>query len=88
MHYMTPSMSTAHVQSLDANGMKVAKNGMIVATSGYVVDMFNWYGTVILRVATNFTVTNMAFAGKDYKHLLLLEVGGFASVTMNLEWQY
>lgn len=86
--YLTNQRPIYQVQSLAADGMKVAKNGYIVATSGYAVDVFERYGTVIMRVATNFTVTNMAFAGSDYKQLWLTGVGGIARVTMNWKGQY
>ena len=86
--YLTNGRPIYQVQSLAADGMKVAKNGWIVATSGYAVDIFDHYGTVILRIATNFTVTNMGFAGADYKQLWLTGVGGIARVTMNWEGQY
>lgn len=86
--YLANQRPIYQVQSLAADGMKVAKNGYVVTTSGYAVDVFDRYGTVILRVATNFTVTNMAFAGRDYKQLWLLGVDGIARVAMNWEGQY
>ena len=86
--YVTNGRPIYQVQSLAADGMKVAKNGWIATTSGYAVDVFDGYGTVILRIATNFTVTNLAFAGADYKQLWLIGVGGIARVRMNWEGQY
>lgn len=76
------------MQRLAADGIKVAKNGYVVVTSGYAVDVFDRYRTVIMRVVTNFTVTNMAFAGRDYKQLWVMGVGGIARVTTDWEGQY
>lgn len=86
--YIASKRPIYQVQSLAPDGMKVAANGYIVTTSGWGVDIFDRYGTVILRIATNFTVNNMAFAGSDLKQLWLLGVGGIARVKMNWEGQY
>ncbi|KAI9775566.1 MAG: hypothetical protein M1816_005895 [Peltula sp. TS41687] len=86
--YITSKRPIYQVQSLAPDGMKVAANGYIITTSGWGADIFDRYGTVMVRIATNFTVNNMAFAGPDLKQLWLTGVGGIARVEMNLEGQY
>lgn len=86
--YLTNKRPIYQIQSLAADGIKVAKNGYIVTTAGYGVDIFDHYGTVIARITTNFTVNNMAFAGPDYKQLWITGVGGISRVVLNWEGQY
>jgi len=38
------------------DGVKVAANGMVLTATGPGVDVLNEYGTLLMRVQTNFTV--------------------------------
>lgn len=49
--------------------------------------MLDPYGTVLLRVNTNFSVSNFQFAGPNYKQLWLFGVGGSSMVEWNLQGQ-
>lgn len=57
------------------DGLKVAENGMIVTATGKGVDVLATDGTPLLRIQTNFTVVNIAFAGPQYNELWMVGVG-------------
>ena len=49
------------------------------------VDVLDEWGTYILRVTTNFTVNNFAFAGRDLKQLWMVGQRGVAMVKWELQ---
>lgn len=66
------------------DGVKVARNGWVVAAAGHGVDVVDEGGTLVVRVQTNFTVLNLAWAGRDWEDLWLVGVGGVARVRWGL----
>jgi sugar lactone lactonase YvrE len=63
------------------DGLKVAQNGLVVAGTGRGVDVLDSSGTLILRVQTNYTVQNFAWAGKDLTDLWIFGQGGVSRVS-------
>ena len=66
------------------DGIKLARNGYIATATGHGVDVLDPAGIPIVRVQTNFTVVNLAWAGKGLEDLWLVGVGGVARVKWNL----
>ncbi|KAI9841698.1 MAG: hypothetical protein M1837_000430 [Sclerophora amabilis] len=69
------------------DGLKVARNGYIVTGAGKGVDVLDTYGTLLVRVQTNYTVQNFAWTGPDYKTLWVMGQGGISKVEWNLQGQ-
>ncbi len=69
------------------DGLKVARNGYVVTGAGRGVDVLDCYGTLLVRIQTNYTVQNFAWTGSDYKTLWLMGVGGISKVEWNLQGQ-
>ncbi len=69
------------------DGLKVARNGYIVTGAGKGVDVLDCYGTLLVRVQTNYTVQNFAWTGTDYKTLWIVGQGGISKVEWNLQGQ-
>ena len=67
------------------DGVKTAKNGYILLGSGYGVDVIDPNGTPVLRINTNFTAVNMAFAGPNMDELWIVGHGGVARVKWALQ---
>lgn len=66
------------------DGIKLASNGYIVTATGHGVDVLDPLGVPIVRVQTNFTVINIAWAGEGFADLWMVGVGGVARVKWNL----
>lgn len=69
------------------DGLKVAANGYIVAGTGRGVDVLDEQGTPIVRVQTNYTVQNFAWAGQNLTEFWLMGQGGVSRVRWNLAGQ-
>ena len=66
------------------DGIKLARNGYIATATGHGVDVLDPAGIPIVRVQTNFSVINLAWAGEGLEDLWLVGVGGVARVKWNL----
>lgn len=66
------------------DGIKVARNGYIVTATGHGVDVLDPAGIPLVRVQTNFTVVNIAWAGEGWQDLWMVGIGGVARVKWNL----
>ena len=66
------------------DGIKLARNGYVVTATGHGVDVLDPAGVPIVRVQTNFTVVNLAWAGEGLEDLWLVGVGGVARVRWSL----
>lgn len=62
------------------DGLKVAANGYIVTATGSGVDVLDPDGELLVRVQTNFTVQNIAWAGAQFEDLWMVGIGGAARV--------
>ncbi|MCJ1361558.1 hypothetical protein MMC16_000658 [Acarospora aff. strigata] len=69
------------------DGVKTARNGYILTGAGKGVDVLDTYGTILVRIQTNYTVQNFAWTGKEYKTLWLMGQGGISKVEWNLQGQ-
>ena len=49
------------------------------------VDVLDPYGTLIVRVVTNFMANNFAFAGPEYRQLWMVGNGGVSMVEWALQ---
>ena len=67
------------------DGIRVAKNGYVVAATGHGVDVLDEFGVHIMRVQTNFTVLNLAWAGREGTDLWMVGHGGVGRVKWALE---
>ena len=67
------------------DGIKLAQNGYIVTATGHGVDVLDPAGVPIVRVQTNFSVVNLAWAGEGLEDLWLVGVGGVARVKWGLK---
>ncbi|RFU27733.1 hypothetical protein B7463_g8599, partial [Scytalidium lignicola] len=67
-------------QEWGPDGLKVAANGYIVTATGSGVDVVDPDGDLLLRVQTNFTVQNIAWAGSNFEDLWMVGIGGAARV--------
>lgn len=63
------------------DGLKVARNGYVVAGAGKGVDVLSPRGDLLLRVRTNYTVQNFAWAGRE---LWVVGQGGISRVRWGL----
>jgi sugar lactone lactonase YvrE len=66
------------------DGLKVASNGFIATATGHGVDILDEDGLLLVRVQTNFTVLNIAWAGSKFEDLWMVGVGGVGRVKWNL----
>lgn len=69
------------------DGLKAARNGYIVTGAGKGVDVLDRYGTLLVKIQTNYTVQNFAWTGTDYKTLWIVGQGGVSKVEWNLQGQ-
>lgn len=67
------------------DGLKVAQNGYLVTATGHGVDVLDQKGTPLLRIQTNFTAVNIAFAGANMDELWIVGSGGVARVKWSLQ---
>ena len=67
------------------DGLKVAQNGYLVTATGHGVDVLDQNGTPLLRIQTNFTAVNIAFAGANMDELWIVGQGGVARVKWSLQ---
>ena len=67
------------------DGLKVAQNGYIVTATGHGVDILDQSGTPLVRIQTNFTAVNIAFAGVKLNELWIVGAGNVARVKWNLQ---
>jgi sugar lactone lactonase YvrE len=54
------------------DGIKEARNGMVLMATGNGVDVVDCYGQLILRIQTDFSVQNFAWAGSELKDLWIV----------------
>ncbi|KAI9818796.1 MAG: hypothetical protein M1827_007616 [Pycnora praestabilis] len=69
------------------DGLKVARNGYVVTATGQGVDVLDEFGTLLVRVQTNYTVENFAWTGANYTDLWMVGQGGISKVTWALQGQ-
>ena len=74
------------------DGPKVAANGMVVTAVGKDVDVLDEFGTLIVRIQTNYTVQNFALAankmdGGKLAELWMMGNGGISRARWALEGQ-
>jgi len=74
------------------DGLKVAANGMVVTGTGKGVDVLDEFGTLILRIQTNYTVQNFAWVankmdGGRLTELWMMGNGGISRARWALEGQ-
>ncbi|KAL8802678.1 MAG: hypothetical protein Q9182_003636 [Xanthomendoza sp. 2 TL-2023] len=69
------------------DGLKVARNGYVVTATGRGVDVLSERGELLLRVQTNYTVQNFAWAGRNLTELWIVGQGGIARVRWGLQGQ-
>lgn len=69
------------------DGLKVSREGLVVTATGAGVDVIDEFGQLILRVQTNFTVNNFAWAGQNLSELWMTGVGGVGRVRWNIQGQ-
>ncbi|KAF8864448.1 calcium-dependent phosphotriesterase [Acephala macrosclerotiorum] len=87
-NYITNRRPVWFAQDFIPDGLKVARNGWIVAGTGTGVDIVDPDdGALIVRIQTNFTVQNFAWAGSDYMDFWLMGKSGIARVKWNLQGQ-
>ena len=67
------------------DGLKVAQNGYLVTATGHGVDVLDAGGTPLVRIQTNFTAVNIAFAGPKGNELWIVGEEGVARVKWNLQ---
>jgi len=58
---------------------------MLIALGWRSVDVLDPYGTLLLRVVTNFIVNNFQFAGPGYRQLWIVGQGGVSVVDWELQ---
>lgn len=66
----------------DPDGLKVDSQGNLWTASGKGVDAIDPAGNLLGRVHTNFTVSNLVFAGQNLQELWLIGRGGVARVQL------
>lgn len=69
------------------DGLKVSREGYILTATGSGVDVIDEFGQLILRVQTNFTVNNFAFAGENLNEMWMVGQGGVGRVRWNIQGQ-
>ncbi|KAI1179925.1 lactonohydrolase [Nemania sp. FL0916] len=62
------------------DGVKISREGYIVTATGHGVDVLSADGEPLVRVQTNFTVINIAWAGKESDELWAVGKGGVARI--------
>ena len=67
------------------DGLKTAQNGYIVTATGHGVDVLDQSGTPLMRIQTNFTAVNIAFAGAKLDELWIVGPGSAARVKWDLQ---
>ncbi|KZF20966.1 putative gluconolactonase precursor [Xylona heveae TC161] len=66
------------------DGIKVSRNGYLITAAGHGLDILAPNGKLIARILTNFTVANLAFAGRDGEQIWAVGKGGAARVLCRL----
>lgn len=66
------------------DGIKVSREGYIITAAGHGVDVLTPDGILILRVQTNFTAINIAWAGKRSEDLWVVGHAGIARIKWDL----
>lgn len=69
------------------DGLKVSREGLIVTAAGTGLDVVDDSGQLILRVQTNYTVSNFAWAGEDLKEVWTTGAGGVSRIRWNIQGQ-
>ncbi|KAI0011640.1 lactonohydrolase [Xylariaceae sp. FL0662B] len=62
------------------DGIKISREGYVVAATGHGVDVLSAHGEPLVRVQTNFTVINVAWAGMESEELWAVGKGGVARI--------
>ena len=83
--YLSNKRAIYLAQDYVPDGLKVARNGDVVTAAGKGVDVLDERGTLLVRVRTNFTVQNFAWAGREMRTLWLTGMGAIAKVEWNLQ---
>ncbi|KAJ2994099.1 hypothetical protein NUW58_g1647 [Xylaria curta] len=68
-----------------ADGIGISREGYLVAGTGHGVDILSADGEPLVRVQTNFTVLNTAWAGKESDELWAFGKGGIARIRLALK---
>ena len=74
-------------QSWVPDGLKVSREGLVLTAAGAGVDVLDDIGQLIMRVQTNYTVNNFAFAGEDLNEIWMVGQGGISRVRWNIQGQ-
>ncbi|KAK4629504.1 Lactonohydrolase oryL [Fulvia fulva] len=69
------------------DGLKVAQNGYVVTATGRGVDVLDAFGSLLVRVQTNYTVQNFAWTGPDLTEFWVMGQGGISRVRWDLRGQ-
>ena len=65
--------------------IKTSAEGYILVAAGKGIDVLNPWGTLVLKVQTNFTVKNFVWTGSNLTSLWIFGVGNIAKVQWNLQ---
>ncbi|KAI9734939.1 MAG: hypothetical protein M1834_002019 [Cirrosporium novae-zelandiae] len=85
--YLTNKRPIYLAQQHCPDGLKVARNGYVLTATGMGVDILDSTGTLLVRVQTNYTVQNFAWAGNDFKEFWMMGEGGISRVRWELQGQ-
>ncbi|KAF2101086.1 calcium-dependent phosphotriesterase [Rhizodiscina lignyota] len=66
------------------DGLKCAANGYVLTGAGFGIDVLDQYGTLLVRIQTNYTVQNFVWTGPDLTELWMMGNGGVSRVKWNL----
>ncbi|KAI1151991.1 lactonohydrolase [Nemania diffusa] len=67
------------------DGVKISREGYIATATGHGVDIVSADGEPLVRVQTNFTVINIAWAGRGLDELWAVGIGGVARIRWALK---
>ncbi|KAL7619416.1 hypothetical protein AAE478_009955 [Parahypoxylon ruwenzoriense] len=67
------------------DGIKISREGYIVTATGHGIDVLSADGEPLIRVQTNFTVINIAWAGMESDELWAVGIGGVARIRWALK---
>ncbi|KAE8141633.1 hypothetical protein BDV38DRAFT_278987 [Aspergillus pseudotamarii] len=70
------------------DGIKTSREGYLVSATGKGIVVLTDEGEPLVRVQTNFTVINIAFAGQDRDELWAIGKGGVARIRWGLKGSY
>ncbi|KAI4112939.1 MAG: hypothetical protein LQ345_005994 [Seirophora villosa] len=87
--YLTNKRAFYLAQDGAPDGLKVARNGYVLTGAGKGVDVLSATGDLLLRVQTNYTVQNFAWAGGElgFSEFWIMGQGGISRVRWALRGQ-